>query len=94
MARLLTIEQAAEELGVPSGSLKSAARQHGLLVKMGRAIRVDLNDLPRLIKLCQEKQREPASIKDAVSTTSETEPKRSQRVLKTAAKLKGRYQDT
>ena len=38
MLRLLTIHEAAAELGVPKGSLETAAaEQHGFLVCMGRA---------------------------------------------------------
>ena len=45
MPRLLTIDEAANELGVPAGSLRRAAERHGFLVRMGRAIRIDPNDL-------------------------------------------------
>ena len=35
MPCLITIEEAAAELGVPKGSLRTAAERHGLLVRMG-----------------------------------------------------------
>lgn len=61
MRPLLTIEQAARELNVPQASLKSAAQTHGMLIRMGRAVRIDPNTLPELIKRCQEKPKDRAS---------------------------------
>jgi hypothetical protein len=53
MQQLCTIEQAARELGVPVTSLRSSAEKHGFIVRMGRAIRLDRNQLQELIKKCQ-----------------------------------------
>ena len=90
--RLLTIEEAATELGVPKGSLTTAARTHGLLVKIGRAMRLDPNDIPELIKLCQDKPKEPVSTNaaTAAATTSSAIPEveKSQQALEIAEKLK------
>ena len=97
MARLLRIEEAAAELGVPQGSLEGAAKRHGLLVKMGRAVRIDPNDLPELIKRCQDQP------KDRVSTAAVTPDSGSfvtpdvgsaQRALETAERLKERSRST
>ena len=47
---LRTLEEAADDLGVPLRSLRTAAEEHGFLVQMGRAIRIDRNDYGRLVK--------------------------------------------
>lgn len=47
---LAKIHEAAEELGVPKGSLRMAADRLGLLVRMGRAVRIDRNSYEELIK--------------------------------------------
>jgi excisionase family DNA binding protein len=57
-ARLLTVEEAANMLGVPKGSLQTAAANHGLLVRMGRAVRIDPDTLEDLIHKCREKPQE------------------------------------
>ena len=90
MPRLITIKVAAEELGIPPGSLRTAAEAHGLLVRMGRALRIDPETLPELIELCQGKPQEPAYTftPSASSFTSGTEPSSSQRALEAAEKLK------
>ena len=51
MPRLLTIDEAAAELGVRPGSLRGAAERFGLLVKMGRSVRIDPNDISELIQI-------------------------------------------
>ena len=90
MARLLTIDAAAAELGVPPGSLRTAARQHGLLVKMGRAVRIDPDDLPELIDRCrdQPKDHDSTAAPTAVTTSSAMVPDSSALALATAEKLK------
>ena len=90
MQRLLTIAEAAGLLGVPKDSLRSAAKQHRLLVRMGRAIRIDPNDIPELIRKCQETPKVHASTDDRVmaASISEKAPDSCQRALETAAKLK------
>lgn len=50
MHRLLTIDEAADELGVPRAAMRAAAERYGLLVRMGRAVRIDPNDLGELVK--------------------------------------------
>lgn len=53
MVKLLTIEQAAKLLNVPKGSLRAAAEEHGFLVRMGRAIRLDEYHLGDLVEKCK-----------------------------------------
>ena len=96
MPRLLKIEEAAAELGVPPGSLRNAADAHGFLVRIGRALRIDPETLPELIELCRENPPEPACTftPSASSFTSATEPSSSQRALEAAEKLKRRSRGT
>ncbi|UAB89687.1 helix-turn-helix domain-containing protein [Ruegeria sp. SCSIO 43209] len=54
MTKLLTIEQAAELLNVPKGSLRTAAEEHGFLVRIGRVIRLDESQLGELVERCKE----------------------------------------
>lgn len=58
---LATLEEAAQELGVPKGSLRSAAEEHGYLVRMGRAVRIDRNDFEALVEKCKEPAQANAS---------------------------------
>ena len=98
MPRLLTIEEASAELGVPKGSLKAAAQEHGFLVKMGRACRINPNDLPELIERCQEKPKDQgctAARTGTASTSSATTTADSkQQALEIAEELKSRSRDT
>ena len=48
MPRLLTLNKAAEALGVPVASLRGAAERLGFLVRMGRVVRIDANDLGKV----------------------------------------------
>ena len=93
MPRLLTIDEAAEQLGVPCGSLRTAAQRHGYLVKMGRAVRIDPDTLGELIELCRENPQGPDSTsapKAAAPATglSATADNSCQRALATAERLK------
>lgn len=53
MVKLLTIEHASKLLNVPKGSLRSAAEEHGFLVRIGRAIRLDESQLGDLVEKCK-----------------------------------------
>ena len=91
MRRLLSIPEAAAELGVPPGSLRRAAEKHGLVVRMGRAIRIAQQDFEELIRKCQDEPKEQDSTADpkAESTSSGTRGGNSnQRALQTAERLK------
>ena len=57
MPRLLTIDEAAAEVSVPPGSLRTAAREHGPLVKMGHTVRIYPGDIPELIDRCRDQPR-------------------------------------
>jgi len=96
MRRLLSIPEAAAELGVPPGSLRTAAEKHGLVVRMGRAIRIDQHDFEELIRKCQGDPKERdftiAAIKP--TTLSGTETDSYLRARATAAKLKRRSRGT
>ena len=95
MPRLLTIKEAANELGVPPGSVRTAAKRHRLLVRMGRALRIDPETLPELIKLCREKPQERDSTNASTAYgSSATGSDPCQRALATAAKLKEGSRDT
>ncbi|WP_171172601.1 helix-turn-helix domain-containing protein [Ruegeria sp. HKCCA0370] len=53
MVKLLTIEQASEILNVPKASLRTAAEEHGYLVRIGRAVRIDQDQLRDLVEKCK-----------------------------------------
>lgn len=62
MARpLLKLEEAAQQLRVPKGSLRTAAENLGFLIRMGRALRIDPDSLEELVKACRVRPRERAS---------------------------------
>jgi hypothetical protein len=91
---LLTIEQAAAALSVPRGSLKAAAEQHGMLIRMGRAIRLDPETLEELVKLCREPQKAPVSTGGHARTSGSSATRAvpiDQRAHQIAARLKGHY---
>ena len=96
MPRLLTVDEAANELGVPAGSLRTAAREHGLLVRMGRAVRIDPDDLPELIDRCrdQPKDRDCTAAPTAGTTSFETAIDSCALAQETAEKLKRLSRDT
>ena len=87
--RLLTLDEAATELGVPVASLRRAAERHGFLVRVGRALRIDPNTLPELIERCREQPSPPVStnaqMADSISVTADDS---CQRALETAERLK------
>ena len=94
---LMTLDQAAKELGVPKGSLKTAAQEHGFIVRMGRAIRIDKNDFPKLVKACRDQAKAPASTSSNTGRTgisATPEGPTSQRAAQAAKKLKKRSRPT
>ena len=86
---LLTIEEAAKRLGVPRTALRAAADRHGFTVRVGRAIRVDANQLGDLIELCRDraKERVSSTAQTEASTSSATASTECQQALASAAKL-------
>lgn len=94
---LLTLEAAASALGVPVRSLRSAAEQHGYLVRMGRAIRIEAESLGELIQKCRDPQKAPAFTSSPIARTgiSETQGDQiNQRAASAAQMLKRRSQPT
>ena len=90
---LMKIEEAAEALNVPAASLKTAAQKHGMLVRMGRALRIDPETIPELLQRCRENPQAPASISDrttAPSSFATPGNPTGERARETAAKLKKR----
>lgn len=89
MHRLLTIDEAAERLGVPRAALRSEAERHGYLVRMGRAVRIDPNDLEELVDKCRDQVKAPdLSGARMASTASVTGNDACQRARETAERLK------
>ena len=97
MPRLLTIDEAAAELGVPPGSLRTAAEKHGFLVMMGRARRIDPSTIPELIRKCRNepvtRDRDDSHTLGARASGT-TAQDGTQRALESAAKLKGISRDS
>ncbi len=94
---LVTIDEAARQLGVPKGSLRTAAETHGFLVRMGRALRIDSNDFSRLVKKCQDQAREQGSTSSSTGHTGTSEIRASQtgqRAALAAQRLKKSSQRT
>lgn len=71
---LWTFDKAARETNVPVASLRRAADRHRLTIKIGRAVRIDPNDLGKLFELCraEAKGRDYSGEEIATSGTSET----------------------
>jgi len=68
--RLLPIKEAADILGVPAKSLRSAADAHGLTIRMGRAVRISPNHLEELCELCRCQPKERASSSESEKAES------------------------
>lgn len=88
---LLTIEQAAQKLNVPIASVKTAAEAHGLLIRMGRAVRIADADLEGLIQLCRNQPKAHASTgarMAANGSSAKQDKATSTRALEACRKLK------
>ena len=96
MPRLLTLDEAAADLGVPRASLRTAAEDHGLLVRMGRALRIDPDAIPELVKRCRENPRAPActAAPTTAGSSSAMTADQSQQALEIAETLKRRSRVT
>lgn len=94
MGRLMKIPEAAEDLGVPISALETAAEEHGYLIRMGRAKRIDPEDLPELVKKCRVPRKVPASTaaRTADNGSSSTARHSVGQARRTADKLKRRSQ--
>ena len=100
LVRLLTFDEAADTIGVPQRSLRTAADKHGKTIKIGRAVRLHPDDLGELINLCRGREKgqdctgdnqsdEGASGKSEIPVMSGYRPARI-----AASKLKGRSPNT
>lgn len=58
---LLTVDQAAAQLNIPTKALRREAERHGLLVRFGRAVRIDPQTMPELIEKCRNAPKARAS---------------------------------
>lgn len=62
MSRLLSIDEAADRLNVPTSSLKTVLDRHPQFrIKMGRAVRISTDDLGDIVEACREKPKAPGS---------------------------------
>lgn len=94
---LTSLPKAAKELGVPVNSLRTAATEHGFLIRMGRAVRIDRNDYGSLVKKCRDQARAQGSTNSSTARTgtSGTPASRTdQRAAQAAQKLKKRSRHT
>ncbi|MEH7826822.1 hypothetical protein [Gemmobacter denitrificans] len=97
MGVLLTIAEAATLIGVPKASLRTAAERHGFLIRMGRAIRIDPDQLPELLRKCQNTPKAPAStgtnrVENGSSATLDA--KKLQQAQQTVQKLRNSLRNT
>lgn len=91
MTPLLTLDEVAAEIRVPKASLKSAAEQHGFLIRMDRAMRIDPKTIPELYEKCRAQPKEQGSTNSSTACTGTSETRdnpTAQRVAQAAAKLK------
>ena len=58
---LLTIREAATRLGVPEYSLRKVADNHGMTIRIGRAVRLHPDDLSEIVDLCRGERKDRAS---------------------------------
>lgn len=99
MNRLLTLDEAAGRLGVPKRGLRREAEAHGFLLRVGRAVRLQEDELKELMDRCRVKPKEldftaaPTSVVPE-PTKSATADDASARALATADKLKKRSRAT
>lgn len=61
---LARVNEAAEELGVPARPLRDLAERRGFLIRFGRSVFIARDKYGELIEACQEKPKEPVSIKE------------------------------
>ena len=58
---LLTIEEAADRLGVSRKGLRAVAEREGFIVRIGRKPLIDAAELGELVDRCRDHQRDSAS---------------------------------
>ena len=96
MSRLHTIDEAVAEVSVPPGSQRTAAREHGSLVKAGHAVRIYPDDISEFIDRWrdQPRVRDCTAAPTAGCTSSATGASSTALALETASRLKQRSRDT
>jgi hypothetical protein len=94
---LATLPEAAEELGVPMKSLRKVAEDHGFLVRIGRAVKIQRADYEGIIRACRSEPKERASTSARTTgfgSSAKTDALMSQQAHETAAMLKSRSRTT
>lgn len=97
MINLGTIDEIASEIGVPKKSLQKAAERHGYLIRIGRALRLDRNQITELLKKCQDPPKEPdstSSLTDRTGTSATRGNPTGQRAAQAVQMLKKRSAPT
>jgi len=88
---LATLPEAAEELGVPMKSLRKVAEDHGFLVRIGRAVKIQRADYEGIIRACRSEPKERAFTSAGTTgfgSSAKTDAQIVQRANETVAKLK------
>lgn len=93
MTALWTFRQAASHLGVPEAALVRAAEEHGYVIAMGRARRIDPADMEALVEKCRVAPKVQGSTGEnaqaaPASGSSVTARKSNRPALRIAEKLK------
>lgn len=96
---LLRIEEAAEKIGMPKQAVRNEAERHGLLIRMGRNLRLHPDDLEELVNLCRVVPKARASTGEREKTAptsgrSATEAPAFRPAQTAAAKLKAHSRST
>lgn len=92
---LWTMKDAEAKTGIPATSFQRAADEHGMLIRMGRAVRFDPDDLKELLKKCQGQAKAPASTSEKTERgPSSTARSSAARALLIADELKKRSRNT
>lgn len=79
---LLTLDAAAQKMGVPRAALRKEAERHGLLVRFGRAVRIDENTIPELIEKCRNEPKARAYTGTNQGAVGSSETQADQRLLR------------
>lgn len=93
MPKLQTFKEAAEEWGVPAEALRRKADDLGYTIEIGRAARLNPDEIPELIRKCRVNPRPRACTGETAKTEpaagkSGTEPRESRPAQQAALKLK------
>lgn len=97
--RLISIDDAAKQLGVPMAPLLRAAEKHGFLILLGRCKRLYSDELPELLDKCRNRPKVldcslESEEDENLSTSSETGSLSKARAQTTANRLKSISRNT